>query len=194
MSQYHVPAATRTATLVNRVRGNPVRRERWLVGWAIWLAGLLAILGRVVVPAADGASWWGVALPAEAALRTSWLVACGAQTVLGPVALLVGLWAVSRSLQEPEPMDSAGSPELAAAYTRHRTMRAWGFYYCTLIMVAVLGAGQAAIAWAPNSEALGLIGALVGSAVGVAGASFGVYAGVQRLRIHALYRKVMSDQ
>ncbi len=51
MSQYHVPAASRTATLVNRVRGNPVRRERWLVGWAIWLAGLLAGVQRLRIHA-----------------------------------------------------------------------------------------------------------------------------------------------
>jgi len=117
-----------------------------------------------------------------------------------PVAMLLGLgWWIGMAFfgtratrLEPEPMDPAGSPELAASYATNRAFRSWiffGFGVCGTVTYTFLAV---ALFFWPQSA--GMLGAVLGSALGIGGATFGVVASVHRAKTQALLHELSEPQ
>jgi hypothetical protein len=180
--------ATRSASLVSRRHVRPIPRAAWVAAWAFWAVCTAAIAVRwLTAQEAPAMGWWTVAM----------MVAGSG------ICLPLAQWAVARTLVEPEPMDPAGSPDLAAAYDRHRTFRAWGFYgMFGVAMPAVFVLLGVLLAWLPREAmpgpaagaTLGILGGVLGTALGLAGAAFGTLASVRRARIAALHRQLETRQ
>ena len=173
--------AVRTASLANRARQNPVKGWMWGVAVFAGLAGLGAIGARGFLPfptdgAADDA--------AGGAERARWFIflvvalCCPSQLVWLPGVLRT-------MLMEAEPMDAAGSQELADLYARQRRRRVLGmFWLMGVAMPLALGGIFALIVWFPNLGGLwGLVGGLGGLLLGGIGAAFGFMMTAERAKI-----------
>lgn len=171
----------RTASLVNRARQNPVKGWMWAVAVFAGLAGLIAIGARGFFPfPTDGAGDDAVG----GAERARWFVFL-AVALCGP-SQLVWLPGVLRTmLVAPEPMDAAGSQELADLYARQRRRRVLGmFWLMGVAMPLAIGGIFALIVWFPNLGGLwGLVGGLGGVLLGGIGAAFGFMMTAERAKI-----------
>lgn len=164
---------TRTARLDNRARTNPIRRAHWFTLAAIAAACLAAILAR------------GLATPFETeADRTRWLgFAAAYLLVIATVAATLPL-SLRALLNEPEPMDAHCSPELARMYDAHRHAKVRGLFYLLGVgTLALFGISLTLAVWMRFGEIAGWLGGLGGTALGIAGAWFGVSMAVHRMRI-----------
>ena len=167
----------RTASLVNRERQSPVTPWMWTVAAICCLAGPLAVAARGLWPFTGD--------PAIDSIdRTQWLIFLGA-TLLGPIELLVLPVILRAMLVAPEPMDAAGSPELAAMYARERRRRVLGLFWLVgTAGPAFLGVLFALVTWFPASGGgWGLVGGVGGTFLGVLGATFGISMSAERARI-----------
>ena len=73
--------------------------------------------------------------------------------------------------------------------------RAWGFYWLDIAMVFLFSAMPLAAVWAPvTGPALGAVGGIGGSLVGLGGAFFGIRMGVQRMRIKEHLEELVRGQ
>jgi len=162
----------RSASLRPRDRSSPISLRHWIVGWVILAIATTVVLWRGMQD--DGS---------ENAFAVLSLAVAALPLVIGP-------WGVRMAMREPEPMDARGSAELASAYARHRTAKAWGLYLlCVLLMALACGATVM-----PMTSGTGaLAGGILGSLVGIAGAAFGVTMGNQRMRIRRLLDKLESE-
>ena len=175
--------STRTASLVNRERQSPVTRAMWSLAIVSCLAGPLAIGAR---------GFWLFPMPTgEAAMpfmeSTDHLV-WSLFLVLSSLALLELLWLprILRSmLIEPEPMDAAGSAELAGLYARQRSRRVLGMFWLLGVAAPLfMSSLYALITWFPADGAtLGIIGGVGGSLLGIVGAVFGITMSAERMKI-----------
>jgi hypothetical protein len=156
--------AVRSASLRTRHETAEIGPRAWTFGWSIF--GL-------------------------ATVATAWAIAEGA-----PAVLLLGLgWWIGMAFfgsratrMEPEPMDPNGSPELAAGYASNRAFRSWVFFAFGLSgTTAYAFIAVTLLAWPAAS---GMIGAVIGSSLGVAGATFGVVASIHRARTQALLHEL----
>ena len=154
------PQVIRTASLTARHLTDPITPRAWYFGWLFF--GLCA-------------------------LTTCWSIAEGA-----PWVLVIGLlWWIGmavggtrQNLLEPEPRDEAGSAEVANAYSALRAFRSWCFFWMGITGTAVFSLLALLVLIRP--EAAGYTGAFLGSAMGVAGAVFGVVASFRRAKINEL--------
>jgi hypothetical protein len=168
----YAPGTSRTASLVSRARTSPIGPRHWAFAWGLFAAAAVLVAVR------------GVG-------------AAGSVTVLslllGAVLPLVLTPLCQRLVPpEPEPLDAAGTPELVEAYARIRRRRDQAFYGLALALSVMCAGSAVAVAWGVDARALGWIGAIAGSLVGVAGAVFGVLATNERLRIRALLERLES--
>jgi hypothetical protein len=118
------------------------------------------------------------------AQRIQWMVFLGV-SCMAPLGLL-WLPVVLRSmLREPEPMDAAGSAELAALYERQRRRRILGMFWLNgVVAPLVLGGIFALATWFPNVGGFwGIVGGVGGSALGIVGAVYGFMMTAERARI-----------
>lgn len=170
-------AGIRTASLMNRERQSPVTPWMWAVAAICCLAGPVTVAARGLWPFAGDAAL-------DAIDRTQWLIFLGA-TLLGPLELLVLPMILRATLVAPEPMDAAGSPELAAMYARERRRRVLGLFWLVgTAGPAFLGILFAFVTWFPQvGGTWGLIGGVGGTLIGVLGAIFGISMSVERARI-----------
>lgn len=152
----------RSASLVNREQVNPVPPSAWLVHVAV-LAGTAPALG-------DNVLAWGI--------WSGGLLWLG----LAPVA-------ASKLVQEPEPLAPVPSPELEAAYAALRSFKAWGFFWASLLALALFAACGGVIA-AGVPLAAAWIGGVGGTLVGIGGGVFGTVADVRRARVANLRRSL----
>jgi hypothetical protein len=175
--------AVRTASLVNRERESPVTRAMWALAIVANAAGTAAIAARGLMPFPMESSAAGDAA-AAAAQRLQWQLFLGL-SCLGPIGLL-WLPQILRSMRsEPEPMDAAGSRELADLYAAQRRRRVLGMFWLNGVAGPLAIAGTFALAvWFPNLGGWwGVVGGVAGSAVGIVGAIFGVRMSAERARI-----------
>jgi hypothetical protein len=180
----HPPGqVVRAASLVSR--RELVEVPRWFLGlaWGLWLAGMAAVLGRLIRPL-EGMEW---------AMWLSALGMCGL-SVLVPVFL----GRVGRMLsEEPEPMDSSGSPELADAYARLRRFRLVGFCVCGVGMLVTFAGFGIAMSWMPVTVEMGVIlgiaGGIAGTVGGIAGGVFGTLASLRRARITEMLHRIQTQ-
>jgi len=174
---------TRTASLVNRERQSPVTRGMWMLAIAASLAGPIAIGAR---------GFWLFPMPTGEAARpfmesTDHLV-WSLFLVLSSLALLELLWLprILRSmLVEPEPMDAAGSTELAELYARQRRRRVLGMFWLLGVAAPLfMSSLYALVSWLPaNGATLGITGGVGGSLLGIVGAIFGMTMSAERMKI-----------
>ena len=178
----------RSASLISR-RTSPIPSLLWLLPWVIWLTGLLILILGVshLGTDAEATLGWRLALPADAPSRLAFLVSVALQAILGPVLIASGLLAVRMSRVEPEPMDPAGSRELATAYHVNRNARAWVLYYGSVTMVTFVTLMNIAT----GDHSLTLVFAIGGGVIGLLGASVGVYSTVRRRRIDRQYQELL---
>ena len=173
----------RTASLVNRERRNPVTRGMWAIAAVASVAGAAAIAARGLMPFPLESSGPGDEASATAQ-RIQWMVFLGV-SCMAPLGLL-WLPVVLRSmLREPEPMDAAGSAELAALYDRQRRRRILGMFWLNgVVAPLVLGGIFALATWFPNVGGFwGIVGGVGGSALGIVGAVYGFMMTAERARI-----------
>ncbi len=173
----------RTASLQSRRGESPVRAGHWALVWAGWgIAVLMLLLGV----------WNG--LPAGVSEHLPPMLVL-LMLGLAPLPLVIGPWVIRMLLLEPEPLDDGGSADLREAYARHRQTKAWGFYWLDVAMVFLFSAMPLAAVWAPvTGPALGAVGGIGGSLVGLGGAFFGVRMGVQRMRIKEHLEELVRGQ
>jgi hypothetical protein len=99
---------------------------------------------------------------------------------------LLWLPVVMRSmLREPEPMDAAGSAELAALYARQRHRRILGMFWLNGVAAPLVLGGVFALAtWFPDVGGFwGIVGGVGGSTLGIIGAIYGVMMTAERAKI-----------
>ena len=175
--------AVRTASLVNRERRNPVVRWMWVAAAIACAAGPIAIAlrGLELFPMDPAA---GAASISESSEHLAWLVLL-LVSMTAPLNLLWLPGVLRAILMEAEPMDVAGSSELAELYARQRRRRVLGMFWLTAVAVpASLGAIFALVVWFPNLGSMwGLIGGLGGALLGCFGAAFGSMMTAERAKI-----------
>lgn len=182
------PVSVRSASLVSRERRNPLRLWHWAICWIICGIAIVGVIARpIVAPISDDAERWRI-------MSSILLI-----VVLWAPMLALLPWCMRMVLREPEPLDAAGSHELAAAYERHRNFKLWCFWwFFGIVMNVLIGSGALMTAWTTPGESmsrsLGVFGGVGGALLGVAGAAFGIYAGIQRVRITALLRELNQRQ
>lgn len=176
----HTEPGTRVASLVNRVRRSPIGRGHWVLFWVLGVGGVAAVASR----------WFGGEFATDAA-RTGWTWQLGTHAVLFAALALTLPAGLRRLLQEPEPLDASADPELQRLYDDLRTTRVRSmFWILGIAMPAMFATMFAIVAWTGAHEIGGWIGALGGTAVGLGGATFGVLAGLRRLRIAELKQRL----
>ena len=182
----------RTASLVNRERTSPVTRAMWAVPITLFVLILAAIAARGLLPFGVGPYPGDSAIDPEAARvayaeveRSRWILSL---VVFGSVfgfVLAILPRSLRQPLSEPEPMDAAGSPELARLYAAQRRKRVLGLFWGTgVLLPACIGLSSVLQAWFPNDGSTwGLVGGIGGSILGICGAVFGTWMMVERAKI-----------
>lgn len=183
--------SVRTASITgDRARTSPVPRWVWVLAWSLCIAGILAIALRPILGSMpDG--------DAGSLVRKRWLVALVVAATAIPTLLLTLPLGIRAAMREPEPMDTARSPELARAYASLRNTKAWFFAGLFLTMAVVMTGAMAALAWVQTDQAgtaLGWAGGIGGSLIGLAGAAGGIYMDTRRVRVNRLLRDLERDQ
>jgi hypothetical protein len=175
--------AVRTASLVNRERESPVTRAMWAMAVVAHIAGIAAIAARGLMPFPMESSGAGDEAAATAQ-RLQWQLFLGL-SCLGPIGLLWLPQMLRAMRTEPEPMDAAGSRELADLYAAQRRRRVLGMFWINGVAGPLAIAGTFALAvWFPNLGGWwGVVGGVGGSVVGIGGAIFGVRMSAERARI-----------
>ena len=182
----------RTASLVNRERTSPVTRAMWAVPITLFVLILAAIAARGLLPFGVGPYPGNSAIDPEAARvayaeveRSRWILSIVVFGSAFGFVLAILPRSLRRTLSEPEPMDAAGSPELAQLYAAQRRKRVLGLFWGTgVLLPACIGSFSVLQAWFPNAGSMwGLIGGIGGSVLGICGVIFGTRMTVERATI-----------
>jgi hypothetical protein len=158
------PEPVRSASLTPRNTTSPISRGTWIMGWTLF--GLCT-----------GAIGWAITEGAPSVLLLS-------------IAWWLGfsVYGSRASQVEAEPMDAAGSPELAEAWASLRSFKAWCFF--SIGLLAMLGFAAVAVVTVYAPQSAGMSGAVLGTAGGIAGGVFGTVASIRRARINALLQEL----
>lgn len=173
----------RTASLVPRERRSPITTRHWVILVAVTGAIFAAILARGwAAPFADEAGRW------------RWLVMTIVYGFTLAAAFIVQPFAFRAALNEPEPLDAAGSPELVQMYDAFRTTKLRGLFWMVGFALPVLmGAWLLLAVWVENSRLIATIGASTGVLLGLVGAWFGAAMSVRRVRIAEAKARLERD-
>lgn len=169
----------RTASLKPRNRENPIRTWHWVLM-------AVASLVPLIVLASRGAFSFGPDGPAASTARFRWALVTGVYGFCSLITLPIVPISVRKSLVEPEPLDPSGSPELEAMYRSERRKRILSLFW--LLGVAqplMIGTIMNATVWGTpaSGRTLGMIGAIGGTTIGLAGGVIGTIATIRRVRI-----------
>jgi hypothetical protein len=138
-------------------------------------------VGWIVFGLCVGATFWAIAQGAPAMLMLGLAFWIG-----------LGVFGSRGTLTEAEPMDMAGSPELAEAWASLRGFKAWCFYGIGLVGTIGFAAVAVVTVYAPGVA--GMSGALFGTAGGIAGGVFGTMGSVRRARVNALLQELAGNE
>lgn len=188
------PEGLRSASLVNRERLSPITGAMWWIPICVYLLflGIIAARGLLSFTLVSHGSEQAIFVAPQYFNWALTLVVYGG--VVG--MLLVFLPRIIRStLIEAEPMDAAGSVELAELYDRQRRKRIlglfWGIGTLLPVLIGTCSAGQL---WFPDFDSLwGLIGGIGGTLIGIAGAIFGTWMSVDRAKIAELRTRLNAQ-
>lgn len=187
-----VSTPQRSASLVNRARDNPINRVSWIVLAVVVVGMLAAIAVRGLMPFED------VAFAGQGRAKwMQWLVMVGTYTVCALTTLVVVPFSIRRMQEEPEPLDPSGSRELMDLYRSQRRRRTLMlFWMLGVLLPGFLGAVFAAAVWMPPEygRMFGVVGAIGGSAIGLAGGIFGCLMTLERVRIAEVKARLESAQ
>lgn len=161
---------TRTASLKVREVESPIPTFAWTFLVLYVLAGATAI---------------GVLSPEMTILP--WVMWSGALLWLGLTP-----WACKAMIQEPEPMDSGASEELAKAYEQGRNFRAWAFFVAGLAAITLFQ-GVAVLLVLGKQKLAIWIGAGGGTLVGLGGGIVGTLADARRAKVANLRHALEND-
>jgi hypothetical protein len=173
-------ATLRSASLANRAREMPIRRWEWVLGISLSFACIVGIAMRGLYPFANPEAiepgqvsfyQWALGL-------STYAVCIASQWFFVPYSLKL-------SYLEPEPLDSTGSSELQEMYRQHRRQKIRLLYWMTgVLLPAFLGTMLAWMVWWPEHfQIVGVVGAVGGSVLGIAGGIIGTLMSAQRMRI-----------
>lgn len=168
----------RTASLVNRQRKNPIRWWHWGLSFTVGAALLVATLiaGQYI----DRSTW----LPQKGFL---WFWGMIGYALLLILTFVIMQFAIRASLNEPEPLDSQGNPQLQRLYDDARSSRILGLFWL-LGFLQPLFLGICLLLWTSieSPYLTAILGATGGTLIGLAGSWMGVNATLQRLKITRL--------
>jgi hypothetical protein len=155
----------------------------WAMAVVAHIAGIAAIAARGLMPFPMESSGAGDEAAATAQ-RLQWQLFLGL-SCLGPIGLLWLPQMLRAMRTEPEPMDAAGSRELADLYAAQRRRRVLGMFWINGVAGPLAIAGTFALAvWFPDLGGWwGVVGGVGGSVVGIGGGIFGVRMLAERARI-----------
>ena len=181
----------RTASLVNRERTSPVTRAMWAVPITLFVLILAAIAARGLFPFGVGPYPGDSAVNPEAARvayaeaeRSRWMLSLVVSGSAFGFLLAILPRGLRRTLSEPEPMDAAGSPELAELYAAQRRKRVLGLFWGSVVLPLCIGVFSVLQTWFPHDGSTwGLIGGIGGSILGICGAIYGTWMTVDRAKI-----------
>lgn len=168
-------ATMRAAALVRRDLVPSRLRALLVAAWILWSA--LTLTTVAILQRSEAPQWWLLFF-----------------TLMGAAQLLLGGRFARSSALEPEPLDSAGSRDLQAAYAGLRRLKQWGGSGGMAIGMLLFTLAPLLIAWDQerNLTIAIWIGAGGGSLLGLGGAVVGVMADLQRTRINRLYRQLTN--
>jgi hypothetical protein len=168
--------AIRTASLVNRRRCSPIGASTWTALALLWVA----------IPVVVAARWFAGPFPDDSA-QFIWSVVLATAVLQSLLLAIVLPISVRAILIEPEPLDAAGSPDLARLYEELRTTKLRGMVLLLgAAMPIVMGTAFVLFAWFQMHGTVAWIGAIGGTAIGLAGAWFGTAMSIRRVRIAEL--------
>ncbi len=169
----------RTASLKPRERETPIRNWHWALMIAVSLVPLVLLAVRGAYPFLPEG-------PAASSARFRWTLLTGIYAACMLITLPIVPLSIRRSLAEPEPLDPAGSPELESMYRSERRKRILSlFWLLGVVQPLVLGILFNAVVWGlpASGRTFGIIGAIVGTSIGIAGSVIGIVASIRRVRI-----------
>lgn len=177
---------TRTASFTNRDRENPVKARHWVLAVGLGVGLIAGIAVRGFSPFTTD----NIGLQDH----TRWLLSLALTTGLYALTLTVMPFVIKCMNLAPEPLDTRGSKELVELYKSQRIRRTLSlFWLLAVVLPAFLGGIFLVATWLPgHSSALGLLGGIGGSVLGIVGAAFGVAATAERVRIAELRAKLNS--
>ena len=169
----------RAATLERRDVTTPGLAVARLLAMIIWLVLLLAALW----PFAGGTADW----------TSAWFLMFSA---FGAGWLLMGRYATRLSTLEPEPLDAAGSAELARGYESLRRFKVWGWFAVSTMAMLAISVPPVLLARDPEGWLYAAIwvGGGGGAFVGLLGGVFGIMTDIRRTRLNRLYQDLAVDR
>ena len=174
----------RTASLVPRQQMNPIPSRLQALPWIVIGLFFLVISARGLAPFPLQSDGNQLQLAAQQQ-RSQWLgfLICFSAVAVGWLFLVPMIQRAA--LMEPEPMDAKGSQELSDLYQQYRQRRVRGLFGLLAIgMPLLFGLSFCLAIWLPHRQSqIGLVFGLLGSLVGVAGAIFGSWMTMERLKI-----------
>jgi hypothetical protein len=99
------------------------------------------------------------------------------------------------ALMEPEPMDAKGSQELSDLYQQYRQRRVRGLFWLLAVgLPLIFGLFFSLSIWLPHLQSqIGLVFGLLGSLIGIAGAIFGSWMTMERLKITEAKQRLSQE-
>jgi hypothetical protein len=172
--------SVRSASLANRARDIPIRSWEWVLGISLSLACIVWIAMRGRYPFANPEA----IEPGQVSFH-QWILALSTYAVCTAVQWFFVPFSLRLSYLEPEPLDSSGSSELQEMYRQHRRQKIRLLYWMIgVLLPAFLGIMVAWMVWWPEHfQIVGVVGAVGGSVLGIAGGIVGTLMSAQRMRI-----------
>lgn len=178
-------APTRTASLVNRQSQNPIGKFHWLLNGTVMALLMVGIISRCFFPFAE--------VEGRSVELTRWVISFAIFTALCLFTFLFFPAGIRSMLEEPEPLDPHGSPELQRLYQENRTSKIRGMFWllgCAVPWLMGIMMLAQAWAWPGLGTSLGVAGAVAGTTLGVAGAWMGTAATFRAMKVAELKAKL----
>jgi hypothetical protein len=180
MNTPHVKGApTRSASLRPRDLDLPISSIAWILTWGVWFLGAVVLVWTIQHPR-DDVNIATHITPITFQITTAVMLAIGPR--------------ILRSLaREAEPLDDAGSPELAEGYRALRQFSVRGLFYLMFVGFTLGSTAlTCATAWGVSGATLGIAGGVVGTTIGIAGGALGTMAGIRRARLTEMLQRLST--